>query len=215
MKTIGKAIIFSIVAIALSSCSAFIAKPTLTPTPTPLPTTTSLPTPTSTPEPTVTLTKIPTQTSTLTPTPDPNRYYAPDNFYSLIPPKGWEPTDVGLDDPGLVGPKVGNFNLNLTFIRDKTAFEVFSYAAMFQDSLKEKLQNVSQISEDFLTTDDGQDYFRWEITDTQKGTLYRQVFYFYGSGEQILVITYTRPNHQGSEYDDVVNKAMQSVRFNQ
>ena len=103
--------------------------------------------------------------------------------------------------------------MNLIFIRDKSPFDVFFYAATVQDTLKENLQNLSQISEDYLTTDDGKDYFRWEVTDTQKGVRYRQVFYFFESGDWKLVITYTRPNNQGSEYDALVDEAMNTVRF--
>jgi len=62
MKTVSKAMILSVLIIALTSCNAFAAKPTETPTPTatslptltPTPTATSLPTLTPTPEPTAT-----------------------------------------------------------------------------------------------------------------------------------------------------------------
>lgn len=62
MKTIGKAVFFSIVIIALSSCSTLALKPTSTPTPTPVLTATSLPTATPTPLPTLTPTIKPTET---------------------------------------------------------------------------------------------------------------------------------------------------------
>jgi hypothetical protein len=55
MKSIGKAILLSVLVIALASCSSFAPKPTETP----IPTETSLPTSTSTPEPTNTPTKTP------------------------------------------------------------------------------------------------------------------------------------------------------------
>ena len=55
MKTIGKAILLSVLVIVLTSCSSFAPKPTETP----IPTETSLPTSTSTPEPTNTPTKTP------------------------------------------------------------------------------------------------------------------------------------------------------------
>lgn len=55
MKTIGKAILLSVIVITLASCNSFAPKPTETPTPTQ----TSLPTSTSTPEPTNTPTKTP------------------------------------------------------------------------------------------------------------------------------------------------------------
>ena len=209
-----------------TSLTAIAAAWTPTPTETPTPTATATATatstaiPTETPTPTWTATKTKPSTKTATPTQthDPNRYYAPDDSYSLIPPVGWTPADMGLDYPGLIGPTVGNFNLNLRFIRENTAsfklaYEVFAYAAFVQESLKEKLQDLSQISEDFLTTDEGKDYFRWEFTDTQEDVIYHHVFYFYASGDWKLVINYTRPRNQGSEYDTEVDDAMKTVRF--
>ena len=55
MKTIGKAILLSVLVIVLASCNTFAPQPTETTTPTE----TSLPTSTSTPEPTNTPTKTP------------------------------------------------------------------------------------------------------------------------------------------------------------
>jgi GxxExxY protein len=186
---------------------------TATATVTPTPTLTSTPTETPTPTGTATATESPTKTSASTPTPDPNRYYAPDNSYSLIPPGGWQPAEVGLEYPGLMGPKVGSFTVSLIFIRDKSAFELFFYAATIQGALEESLQDLSQVSEDYLKTDDGKDYFRWEVTDTQKGASYHQIFYFFSSGDWKLVVTYTRPNSQGAEYDALADQAMKSLRF--
>ena len=87
------------------------------------------------------------------------------------------------------------------------------FAAMVQDSLKEKLKNLIQISEDYLTTADGKHYFRWEVTDIQQGVTYHQVFYFFESGDWKLVITYTRPKDQGSQNDTLVDDSMTTVRF--
>ena len=70
MKTICKAIILSVLVVALTACNALSAKPTETP----VPTATSLPTLTSTPEPTTTPTLKPTETPepTFTPTTRPS-----------------------------------------------------------------------------------------------------------------------------------------------
>ena len=102
----------------------------------------------------------------------------------------------------------------MIFIRDQSDFDVFFYAALVQGDLEEELQDLVSVSEDFLTTEDGKDYFRWEVTDTQKGVSYQQVFYFFGSGKWKLVATYTRPKNQGTEYDALVDEAMKSLRFN-
>ena len=121
--------------------------------------------------------------------------------------------DIGSDYPALVGPKAGNIDINLVFVQEKSAFPVYFFAAQVQDSLKEKFKNLIQISEDYLTTADGKDYFRWEVTDIQQGVTYYQVFYFFESGDWKLVITYTRPKGQGSQYDAPVDDSMMTVRF--
>jgi hypothetical protein len=208
-------------AMTATSLTAIAAAWTHTPTTTPTATSTATSTVTSTPTPTETATPTASSTPTLTPTktatptitPDPNRYYAPDNSFSLIPPEGWVSEDVGLEYPGLMGPEVENFRLTLVFIRDQSDFDVFFYAALVQGDLEESLQDLTQVSEDYLATDDGKDYFRWEVTDTQDGVRYRRVFYFFESGKMKLVATYTRPANQGAENDAFVDQAMNSLRF--
>ena len=97
---------------------------------------------------------------------------------------------------------------------DKSAFPLPFYSALMQDSVKASFTDVQDISEDFLTTVEGNEYFRWKIADTQKGVLYYQVLYMYESGDRKLVITYTRPaGTLGEEYDAVVDDAMTTVQF--
>jgi hypothetical protein len=72
MRTISKAIIFSVLAIVLAGCGTFAPKPTETPTPTE----TSVPTSTNTPEPSKTPTSIPSNTP-LPPTETPSEPILP------------------------------------------------------------------------------------------------------------------------------------------
>ncbi len=115
--------------------------------------------------------------------------------------------------PALAGPRLGNSTLNLVFAEEEVAFPVEFYAAMVQDQLKETIPNVSQISEDFLTTPDGKDYFRWEIEYTQFNIKIHQIIYFFESGDWKLIITYSRPSSQGSEYDAQVDDAIETLQF--
>ncbi len=194
-----------------STAAAWTATPTdtLTPTPTSTPTSTQTPTPTQTP----TRTPTPTLADTPTPTPNPDLYIAPDNSFSIGGLQGWTPADIGLKYPVLIGPKVGNFSPNLVFVVDKSTFPLAFYSAQVQDSAKAILTDVKDISEDFLTTAERKDYFRWVIDNTQKGVVYRQVFYMFESGDGKLVITYTRPANQGQEYDEIIDEAMLTVKF--
>jgi len=186
---------------------------TSTATATATPTFTSTPTETPTPTHTSTKTKIPTKTLTATRTRDPNRYYAPDNSFSFVSLEGWEPTDVGLDYPGLVPSADNDFSVILIFMREKSTFDLFFFAATVQDSLTENLKSLTQIREDLLTTDEGKDYFRWEVTHKIEGVIIRQIFYFYGAGNSKLVIAFTRPDSQGSEYDSLLDETMKTVQF--
>jgi hypothetical protein len=120
---------------------------------------------------------------------------------------------MGLTYSALLGPKVGDFAVNLVFIQEESPFPVAFYSAVVQDSLIGGLQDPKQIQEDFLLTDEGKDYFRWEITHVQQGVTYHQVLYFFESGDWKLVITYTRLNDQGAENDALVEAAMKTVRY--
>jgi hypothetical protein len=198
-----------------SSMTSTAAAWTPTPSATATATFTQTPTPTETATATLTATptKIPTKTATATQTPDPNRYYAPDDTFSLIPPEGWEPHPADMEYPVLLGPQLGGYSLNLMFIQQESTFMMAFYAAMIQDSLTERAPGITQISEDFLVSDDGKDYFRWEITNLLEGIAYHQILYFFESGDWKLVITYTRLEDQGEEYDMQVDDSMSSVRF--
>jgi hypothetical protein len=188
---------------------------TTTPSPTIPPTSTSTPLPTefTSPTPISSATRKPSATPSATPPREPGRYYAPDSSYSLLAPTGWQPRDVGVEQPGLFGPSLGDFSPNLIFIQEESLFPFEFYAAMVQDSLAESLDSLKEISEDFLVTDGGQSYFRWEMESTQEGEVYRQVLYFFEAGDTKMVVTYTRPRNQGEEYDPQVDAAMKSMRF--
>lgn len=172
-------------------------------------TATPSPTPTLTPTPTVT----PTPTLTPTPTPDPSRYYAPDNSFSFVALDGWNPMEAGLKYPALIGPTVNEFALNLVFVTEESGFDAFIYAATVQDQAAAYFPDLVSISEDYLTTVDGEDYFRWEATNTQQGAKFTQIFYFFGLDDWNLTVTYTRPADQGMEYDALVDEAMSTMQY--
>jgi hypothetical protein len=170
-------------------------------------------TPTATLTSTATSTLIPTKTTTPTKTPDPGRYYSRDKTFSFVALEGWDEVDVGYDYPNLLGPQAGGFRINMIFVQERSNFPAAFYSAIVQDSITENNQSVKQISEDFLTTKEGKDYFRWEITFVYDGNTYRQMYYFYDSDPWVLVIKYTRLDSAGAEYDALVDASMETVQF--
>src|SRR5512146_2842875 len=116
-----------------------------TPTSTPTATATATETPTQTPLPTPT--PLPTSTPTPTQTLDPNLFTAPDQSFTLLPPKGWQTTDIGAEYPALKGPKAGNYSVHITFFEEESKFPMAMYSAFVEDAMTEKFPNLKQISE--------------------------------------------------------------------
>ena len=188
-----------------------------TPTPTATNTPTSTPTPTATETPTPTLTPTPTDTPTVTPSPtathDPDRYYASDSSFSLVMPEGWEAQDAGMESDVLIGMSSGNYTPNIIFYTDTSEFPVAFLSAGVQDSLAEQLENLTTVSEDFLFTSSGIDYFRWEFNFSQSGIYIHSVAYFMEKGSWKLMITYSRLLNQDAKNDALVENAIDTIQF--
>jgi hypothetical protein len=185
-------------------------------TATPSPTATATATATFTPTPTSTATLTPTNTATPTATPDPRVFTASDNTFSFMPPEDWQSRNLGLAYPAIIGPSYGNFAANLVFVQEEPMFPTLGlgfYTAQLQDTVIELFPGVKDISEEFLVTDQNQDYFRWEMTRSQDGVAYRQTFYVFEAGGWMLVCTYTRTEDQGAENDALVDESMRTLRF--
>jgi hypothetical protein len=194
--------------------TATAASWTATPTTTPTPTSTLTPTPTATQTPTLTptVTRTPTRTPTATATHDPTRFYSSNNEFSLVMLERWKAEDTRIPQVEiLTGPTVGGNPLNIYFYIEDAGIFAFN-AALAQDLFKEKLENYYEISEDFLQTDTGDDYFRWAFTGRINGvTVYNIGYVFDFESIQVMAI-YTRPYSQGQSFDTQVDAAMQTMR---
>jgi len=194
-----------------ATAAAWTPTPTATNTPTSTPTPTPTATPTATPSPTPTDT--PTSTPSPTPTHDPDRFYSSDDRFSLVYPTGWKAEDVGLDYLALLGEMTGTYNPNIIFYTDNSSFPIEWYAAGVQDSLAERLDNLTTVSEEFPTTSSGKNYFRWELNFYQNGIPIHAVQYFFENGDWKLIIAYSRLRDQGAENDALVEAAIDTLQF--
>lgn len=189
-----------------------------TSTPTQTATITVTPTPTITP--TVTLTPTVTENPNFTRTPQSSRYYLPDSRVSLIPPRGWQP--VGIAYPGLDGALPGFRSLTadienmwVMLVLYKSSMDLPSSVKSWEDDIKQHVDGFIQVSEDALTTDEGENYVRWQylLTDPQNVVVYNTVVYFFSTDGANLSIYYTRPQEQGAEYDVLVEESARSTRM--
>ena len=199
-----------LVVLLLLACSVTPALPTATPVPTATraPTATPLPTPTPLP------TEAPVDAPDTGGIGADGRYTAPGGSFSLIPPEGWEPTEIGLPYPALAGPQTGDFYVNFTFIEEETAMPEGFYSAQFQDMITQALPDLVAISETWLTNAEGEYYLRWEIEFTSNGRAFHAVHYFFESGGWALTATYTRLLDQGAENDPLADTAIDTLQFN-
>jgi len=188
---------------------------TPTPTATSTPTHTPSSTPTTTPTPTLTptATASPTSTSSPTPTQDPNRYYPPDNSFSILIPEGWQTVDLGIEYPALLGPQVAGISQNMVFVSETYDFPLAFYTALLQDKIITNLESLTSISEDFLATSSGIDYFHWVTERTEQSTRLRQIYYIFENGDFKLTIIFTRQSGEAAEQDAIIDGIIDTISF--
>jgi hypothetical protein len=197
--------ILFIISILLSTNCQVMSGILATETPTITATTTA--TPTLTPRPT------PTRRPSLTPTPEAGRYTNPDGSFSFIMPEDWEIEDEGDEYTVIRGPAKGGFQPTLLIARISDPMMLELWTASVQDDTIAMMKGYSQISEEFIESDDGDTFFRWEFTATQNGSKYHFTFYMYDPGTWKLVISYMRLEKAGAEDDAMIDASMRSVLY--
>jgi len=120
---------------------------------------------------------------------------------------------MGKKYPSFFGPQLGTTMLTLNFYQEEVEFPLAFYTAIFQDSFSQEIADFDTISEEFLATSEGLEYFRWEFEAIIDGKSVHHIFCFFESGDWKLIISYTRLRSLGAEYDALVDEAMQTVRF--
>jgi hypothetical protein len=183
---------------------------TITASTTPSYTATLSPTPSLTPRPS----KTPTPTPSNTPTRDPERFYAPDDRFSLLLPEGWRLPVQGPDSSLVLFHQDSIDNLpNIFIYQTESPFPVAFFSATVQDSLAERLDSVTTLSEDFLVTPGGWEYFRWEFEASEAGMTTHSIMYLYEVEDWKLIVTYTRMVDEGEENDALVEAAFSTIDF--
>jgi hypothetical protein len=183
------------------------------PTNTPLPSSTPKATLTPTPSPTDTPTQVPTATATPAPTQDPRRYYSNDGLFSLVIEDGWEEQDLGLKYPALVLEISNDFASTLLFVTEDAPYYLEDYSDMMKVTMLSVYTGIEELSEEYLTTDAGMKYYRWEYTNLFNDVDARQVLYVFENGDLKLIGTYTRLNSPNPELDEQVEAALNTLRF--
>jgi hypothetical protein len=131
----------------------------------------------------------------------------------MVLPERWTPEQTGIDRFEVItGPSVAGNPLNVYFYIEENDILFEMYAAYAQDLFRENLENDIQLSEAFLKTDLGEDYFRWTFTGRINGiTVYNIGYVFDFDGMKVLAL-YTRPYSQGQSFDQVIDTAMRTMR---
>ena len=156
-------------------------------------------------------TTAPTPTPTLTS--DPGRVYGPANAYSLVPPANWDIFTFDNEDPAFIGPYIQDCKcgVSLRFNQEPSPLSAPLYATSMQDSLKASLPDLIQVGEEVSSTASGLEYLRWEFKTTLDGIVFNKIVYFFKSGENKLILIYSRPERYASENDALVDRAVKTL----
>lgn len=152
-------------------------------------------------------------TSTPTPPPDPDRVYGPANAYSLVPPANWDIFTFDNEDPAFIGPYIQDCacGVSMRFNQESSPLSAPLYATTMQDLLKASLPDLIPVGEEVSSTASGLEYLRWEFKTTQDGIVFTKIVYFFKSGENKLILIYSRPERYASENDVLVDLAVKSL----
>jgi hypothetical protein len=148
---------------------------------------------------------------------DSNRYYPSNRRFSFV--------NTGLDDlkekdTGLEYRSLVSTDPNkLMFFYVHKAFEKIdleSYVPYHKDDVEKRNQNPKTIQENFLTTEEGQAYYRWEYSVSINGQAAHVVDYLFIFEDSSLLITSLRADNidDAAKYDSLVDTAMNTVLFN-
>ena len=69
--------------------------------------------------------------------------------------------------------------LTLNFYQEEVEFPLAFYTAIFQDSFSQEIADFDTISEEFLATFEGLEYFRWEFEAIIDGKSVHHIFCFF------------------------------------
>lgn len=192
-----------------------------TPSSTTAPTHTSTATATSTPTPT--FTPKPSQTFTPTATPGKSTSFTLNEVtFSLVVPEGWtvseEPERIVF-----LGPILDDTQLTLTIwleqydflgtVLEADSFGIAAYSAIFQDALEPHIDQLEQISEGFLETNDRTSYFRWVMEHKSNGKTLHKIYYITGTHDWFVDIVFNRSKSAGEEYDSQIDNTIQTLKF--
>ena len=206
---------FAILTSACSLTTSFLPGTTTTTEPAVV----SLPGPTPTLIPTATLAELPVETPVVTATtniaetPDPRLFTAPDLTFNLTMPEGWTVNDRGGAYPDLQGPEANGIRPVMSFQEEQTENTLDRYAAGYKELFISQNTGYHAIGEETLTTINGDPYLRWEFTNFLQGHILHYTVYFFGSGNNSLVITYIRRDDTGFTNDALVDQALKTVKF--
>ena len=134
-------------------------------------------------------------------------------FY-FIPPEGWEAKEFpGLKFKIVAGPPAGNFAPNMNVVDESFKDSLDKYVDANLTALKGAFKSFRLIKRDEIKTSIGARGARLTVESDQNGTLMRQVFYFFSSGDKKFVVTFTGLSEWEDKHDNVVENSMKTFRF--
>ncbi|NJD60734.1 MAG: DUF1795 domain-containing protein, partial [Anaerolineae bacterium] len=102
---------------------------------------------------------------------------------------------------------------NLIFVGETNHLSAIEYASALLEVLKRTDPNLTLISNESMTTLDGEEYIRMAVVYAVGNSEVQQILYIFQQEDTKYTIIYTRPNEVGVEYDAIVDEAVNTFQF--
>ena len=118
------------------------------------------------------------------------RYTAPDNTFSIVPPDGWEPRDMpGMKYKVFITQPAEKFAPNITFVDEASNLSLKDYVAENQKVLARLTTNYKELSLAPFATDGNLQGYRLSFKNRHADKDLIQTQYYFSTPEKKFVVT--------------------------
>lgn len=134
--------------------------------------------------------------------------------FSYLPPANWTVGPFpGLKFKVVTGQPIHNFAPNMNFVTEHSILSLHQYKEANLAALRQMFQGFQLLEDRPFTTNQGLPGFKIVQTNQQNGRQLRQVQYFFGKGNEKIVITTTAPAECGPQFDPLFEGSVRTFRF--
>jgi hypothetical protein len=144
----------------------------------------------------------------------PRQHYEKAGGFSYDPPSGWQVVEF----PGLKyrishGPRENEFAPNINVVDEAFSGTLAAYVDANLQNLERLFVNLKVLSREDFKTQDNEAAVKIVTENEQQGRMFRQTFFFIGSGNRKYVVTCTALADGGAKFDTAFAQSVETFRM--